>query len=68
MLYEAKCLALLNAGRESLQDKDHTEPANFLLSDGTSKLKKHYNTTIISTSTGVRTIGLQLLPAFQIPN
>ena len=60
MLYEAKCLALLNAGRESLQDKDHTEPANFLLSDGTSKLKKHYNTTIISTSTGVRTIGLQL--------
>ena len=63
MLYEAKCLALLNAGRESLKDKEETEPANFLLSDGTSKLKKHYNTTIISTSTGVRTIGMQLLSA-----
>ena len=63
MMYEAKCLALLNAGRDSLKDKEHLEPANFLMSDGTSKLKKHYNTTIISTSTGIRTIGLQLLPA-----
>ena len=63
MLYEAKCLALLNAERESLKDKEETEPANFLLSDRTYKLKKHYNTTIISTSTGERTIGMQLLSA-----
>ena len=62
LMYEAKCLALLNAGRESLKDKSDKEPSNFLLSDGTSKLKKHYNTTIISTSDGVKTIGLQLLP------
>ena len=47
----------------SLKDKEETEQANFLLSDGTSKLKKHYNTTIISTSTGVRTTGMQLLSA-----
>ena len=62
LMYEAKCLALLNAGRESLRDKSNKKPSNFLLSYGTSKLKKHYNITIISTSDGVKTIGLQLFP------
>ena len=35
------------------------EVSHVLMTDGTCKLKKKYNTTIISTSDGVKTIGLQ---------
>ena len=61
IMYEAKCLALIEAGKASLRDKQGKAAQNVLMNDGTSKLKKKYKTTIISTSEGVKTFGLQLL-------
>ena len=45
LMYEAKFIALLNAGRASLKEKQG-DVANFLLNDGTTKLKKKYNTKL----------------------
>ena len=38
IMYEAKCISLLNADRASLRDKDNKKPTNILMNDGTSKL------------------------------
>ena len=61
IMYEAEFFALVNAGKSCLRDIDEKEISNILLNDGTTKLKKKYNTTIVSTSECVKTIGLQHL-------
>ena len=61
IMYEAEFFALVNAGKSCLRDIDEKEISNILLNDGTTKLKKKYNTTIVGTSEGVKTIGLQNL-------
>ena len=35
IMYEAKCISPLNAGRASLRDKESKKPANILMNDGT---------------------------------
>ena len=61
VMYEGKCLALLQAGRAMLNDKEGKEAANILLNDGTTKKARKYNTTIVAMSEGKRTIGLSML-------
>ena len=61
IMYEAKCLALLEAGKAMLQDKDHESPANVLMNDGTTKRKRKYNAVLIGTSEGLRTLGVQCM-------
>ena len=39
-MYDGKCLALLEAGRAMLRDKEPKGPANVLMNDGTTKLKE----------------------------
>lgn len=63
IMYEGRCLALLEAGRAMLRDKKSKEPANVLMNDGTTKLKRKYNATIVGTSEGQKSIGLKLFAA-----
>ena len=60
IMYEGQCLALLQAGRALLRDKANKTPSNVLMNDGTTKRKRKYNTTIVSTSEGQKNIGLKL--------
>ena len=47
IMYEAKCLALLEAGKTMLQDKDNKSPASVLMNDGTTKRKRNYNAVLV---------------------
>ena len=58
IVHEAKCLALLQAGKEMLSDKDGKEPAAILMEDATSKRRKTYNAVVISTSKGLKNVSL----------
>ena len=58
IVYEAKCLALLQAGKEMLSDKDGKSPANILMEDATGKRRRTYNAVVISTSKGLHNLGL----------
>ena len=62
LMYEGRCISLLNAGHEMLREKMEKEPANFVLNDGITKARKKYKTTIISCSEGYRQVGLEMLP------
>ena len=58
MVHEAKCLALIQAGKSMLQDKEGKAPSNILLEDATSKRRKTYNAVVIGTSEGLKQISL----------
>ena len=61
MVHEAKCLALIQAGKALLSDKEGKVPANILMEDATSKRRKTYNAVVISTSEGLKIVGLPSL-------
>ena len=61
--YEGRCLALLEAGRAMLRDKESRGPASVLKNDGTTKLKRRYDTAIVGTSEWQKSIGLKLFAA-----
>ena len=61
MVHEAKCLALIQAGKAMLSDKDSKVPANILMEDATSKRRKTYNAVVISISEGLKNVSLPSL-------
>ena len=61
IVYEAKCLVLLQAGKAMLRDREGKAPSNILLEDATSKKRRTYNAVVIGTSEGLKTINLPTL-------
>ena len=58
MVHVAKCLALMQAGKTMLREKEGKDPANILSEDATSKHCKTYNAVIIGTSEGLKNVNL----------
>ena len=61
MVHEAKYLALIQAGKAMLSDKEGKVPANILMEDATSKQRKTYNAVVISTSEGLKNVSFPSL-------